>query len=355
MSARTAAAIAFVAAASAIAPSVAYACMPAPPEGRWVEIAEEVALVTYDPATKTEHFLRRASFSSDAADFGFLVPLPSRPTLAEADPLVLARVEEATRPKIVYTHHLSGIDPTPLLLGAFFMRSASAPAPLAVAPVTVLDEVSVAGYDAAILAADSADALATWLSGHGYAKGPELAGWLEPYIAKKWVLAAFRISATVPTGGGVHRIGSGLVDIAFTTDAPFYPYREPASMRGPAAKGPRSLAVFFVGPERVRGTLGDSATWAGAPTFAKRLDDDVAGVPGGTKGRVLSAFVDRSSPRPGTDEVYFSRAATQDEIVPPPMEISIGDKVPVPIDVVIVLGGVLFLVGRAIRRRREGR
>lgn len=331
----------------------AAACMPAPPENHWVKIAEEVALVTYDPATHTEHFLRRASFTSDVADFGFLVPVPAKPVLTEGDPSVLARVEEATRPKLVYSHHLSGIDPTPLVLATFLMRSQSGAMPAPVS-VKVLDEVTVAGFDAAVLEANSPDALADWLTKHGYAKGPELAPWLAPYIEKKWLITAFRISTKAPTSAS-GRIGSGLVDIAFQTDAPFYPYREPASMRGPEARDPRSLAVFYVGPERVKGVLGPGATWAGVPLFAKKLDEDLAGVPGGTKGRVLSAFVDRSSPRPGTDELFFLRADTQDDLVPPPIEISIGDKVPVPIDVVLVLGGALLLVGRAIRKRREKR
>jgi len=333
------------------------ACMVAPPEGHWVKIADEVALITYDPTTKTEHFLRRASFTSDTTDFGFLVPVPSRPTLTEADAGVLTRVEEAARPKIVYTHHLSGIDPTPLVLSVFFLRKAAS-VETAAAPVTVVDELTVAGYDAVVLDATSPDALAEWLTKRGYAKGAELSVWLAPYVAKKWLVTAFRIAATSPsaTTSGPRRIGSGLVDIAFQTDAPFYPYREPESMRaGGPAEAPRSLAVFYVGPERVTGTVGPNATWAGVPTYARRLGDDIPGVPGGTKGRVLSAFVDRSSPRPGTDDVLFTREPTQTDIVPPPMEISIGDKVPVPIDVVLVFGGVLFFVGRTIRKRREGR
>ncbi|MBK6460326.1 MAG: DUF2330 domain-containing protein [Myxococcales bacterium] len=131
----------------------ARACMPAPPEHHWVRIAEEQAVITYDPATKVEHFLRRASFESDVADFGFIVPLPSRPTLKEADPSVFARLDELTRPKLVYKDRLSGIDPTPLVLATFLMRSAA----VATAPgaVQVLDQVTVAGYDAAVLAADS--------------------------------------------------------------------------------------------------------------------------------------------------------------------------------------------------------
>jgi antitoxin (DNA-binding transcriptional repressor) of toxin-antitoxin stability system len=42
------------------------ACATAPPRGEEVQIAEEEAVITWDPATRTEHFIRRASFHSTA-------------------------------------------------------------------------------------------------------------------------------------------------------------------------------------------------------------------------------------------------------------------------------------------------
>ena len=339
---------------STLAGHGAWACMAAPPEHHWVRIAEESAVITYDAASKTEHFVRRASFESDVADFGFLVPVPTKPTLTEADPAIFDRIEELTRPKLVYTHHVSGIDPMPLVLSLFLLRRQSGASSLA-SQVHVLDEVTVAGYDAVVLEASSAAALADWLTQHGYAKGPEVLDWVAPYVEKKWLLTAFRIAPKNAGSSAAKRIGSGTVDIAFQTDTPFYPYREPTSMRSGSTKTSRSLAVYFFGAERVKGVLGEKASWAGSETFAKRLDADVPGVPGGTAGKVLSAFVDRSSPRPGTDEVFFRRADTQDERIPPPIEIAIGDKIPVPIDVVLLLGIPLFFLGRAIRKRREDR
>ena len=50
----------------------AAACAAAPPVGHHVLIAEEEALIVWNPATKTEHFIRRAAFRSTARKFGFL-------------------------------------------------------------------------------------------------------------------------------------------------------------------------------------------------------------------------------------------------------------------------------------------
>ena len=57
------------------------ACCPAFPPGpdTTVRIADQEILVVWNPATKTEHFIRQASFRSQAKGFGFLVPTPTPP------------------------------------------------------------------------------------------------------------------------------------------------------------------------------------------------------------------------------------------------------------------------------------
>lgn len=68
---------------------VAWACGTASPPAVPVAVADESAIIVWDAATETQHFVRRASFRTDAEDFGFLVPTPSRPRLAEADDAAL--------------------------------------------------------------------------------------------------------------------------------------------------------------------------------------------------------------------------------------------------------------------------
>ena len=50
-----------------------------------VTIARETAIIVWDPIAKLEYFIGRASLRTGAGDFGFLVPSPSRSTLADAD------------------------------------------------------------------------------------------------------------------------------------------------------------------------------------------------------------------------------------------------------------------------------
>src|SRR4051794_17849048 len=64
--------------------SPAPACCPAPPPGKPVVNADQTVILIWDADTKTQHFIRQASFKGEADDFGFIVPSPSQPELDES-------------------------------------------------------------------------------------------------------------------------------------------------------------------------------------------------------------------------------------------------------------------------------
>src|ERR1041385_8881603 len=77
------------------------ACAPAPRPGAYVRVVEEAAVIIWDAERRVEHFVRRASFEGNGGDFGFLVPSPSAPQLAEARDDVFVQLEERIRPQVV--------------------------------------------------------------------------------------------------------------------------------------------------------------------------------------------------------------------------------------------------------------
>ncbi len=338
-------------------------CAPAVPAGSYVTVASESAVIVWDEATHTEDFIRRASFRTEARDFGFLVPTPTKPELAEANDAAFAALERSIAPRLVAVERWSGVSFMPLVLAPFMMMSRSAaPVEVAAAGVTVLEEKRVAGYDAAVLEADSASALATWLSDHGYEKRPALEEWLVPYVEKKWKLTAFKIADGADAGGpgAVRGLGTSAVRMTFHTDRPFFPYREPRDQREsvPADRSsPRSLRVFFIAPGRFAGAIGaGAATWPGKTVWSGPPPDwateHLPSKP--PAGAWLTAFDDDASPRPGVDELYFSRASEQSPVEPPPVDYVVPKPVWIPLDVVAVVGGVATaLVVRARRKKRR--
>ena len=67
-------------------PQTSFACAPAP-SGKLVVNADQTVIIIWDAANNTQHFIRKASFKSEADDFGFLIPRrrnrswPSRTTV----------------------------------------------------------------------------------------------------------------------------------------------------------------------------------------------------------------------------------------------------------------------------------
>jgi hypothetical protein len=293
-----------------------------------VSIASEDALIVWDAATKTEHFIRRAQFNTDAKDFGFLVPTPTEPTLAEADESIFSALSQTTAARVIHEKRVVRVLRSSLFHGVDTKMATGAATPAS--KVQVLNQQKVGGYDAVVLKANDPEALRQWLVKHGYEARPALTEWFKWYTQNNWIITAFKISND---GSLTSQFAGRTVRLSFKTETPFYPYREPADTReNPPANGQRMLKVYFVSDKRHEGRLGKDATWPGTAAWANSLPDDTTkkvfgglGLePDAQKQMIekkwhLTEFEDKSFPRPGTDEVYFRLAEKQDTLERPPI------------------------------------
>ena len=327
---------------------IALGCAPAPPPGEHVDIAGEHALIVWDAATKTEHFIRRADFRTESKAFGFLVPTPTRPTLAEVPDAVFERLARAIEPELVEGTRWD------FRWSLFTLFTLGSQLKSAAPKVEVLHRQRVAGYDAVILSAKDAGALANWLRSRGFASRPALEAWLQPYVDQGWILTAFKVAQT-PSPQDETGFGTSAVRMSFTAERPFYPYREPADQRDPQRVGlDRSLAVWLVAAGSWQGAL-PTGPWpaellyrAPVQDLSTLLGDAVDFRP--TDGW-LHAWIDHSSPRPGTDDLFFSSTKAPEYR---PTYVSYDTQmVPIPLDLIAVLGLCVFGV-RRWRRRSNG-
>jgi hypothetical protein len=238
------AAVAFATLADPVA-----ACAPAWKGGEPVQIASEEALIVWDAERRLEHFVRAATFQGGPATFGFLVPVPAFPEIAEADERVFERIErffEAQRSEVV-DWRFEG-------LTSFTLRSKSA-AVLPAPGVTVLSTARVAGMDAVVLEAESTKALADWLSSRDFDFRPELTAWLSPYVEEHYKIVAFKYARD----GSEPRVGTRAVRLSFRTERPFFPYREP---RDAARSIPAVFRLHVLSSTSVTAVLGEArAPW----------------------------------------------------------------------------------------------
>jgi hypothetical protein len=266
--------------------------------GDEIHIADEGAIIIWDEDSKTQHFIRRASFRTRAKDFGFLVPTPTVPKLAEASDLAFT--------------HLEKITTVPSLT-----KGVEAAAAASKASVVVIERAQVAGLDAAVLKASDPGALGAWLKANGYTSTPELMEWAAHYIEKRWIITAFKIAAVQDA----HQLDASAVRMSFQTEQPFFPYREPAQA---SVTGSRALRVYFLSTGRVDGTIGAAGAWPGRTMQSFELSDsdldrlkELLKLPSlRTDLRRLTFLFDHSSPRPGREDLFFSRAADQSVVTP---------------------------------------
>lgn len=303
--------------------STTTACAPVMPRGTSVEIATETALIVWDEKAKKQHFIRRAAFETSVPYFGFLVPTPTPPELAEAPNEVFNQLEDWTKPEektetMYVKRHL-----VPLGCAVAALPNAKSAVP---GGVEVLARVhGLGGYDAAVLRATDTQALQDWLAKHGYDARPAVMKWLDRYVKAGWIVTAFQIAKKEKE---VQEVAPQAVRMSFTTDRPFFPYSEPEDQGNAALRQRRLLRVFFLGNQRMQGALDEQAvTWSGKTVWAGRLDEpkrqtlaaSLAPQVGQPEGAWLTVFDDQASPRAGTTDVFFAPSADPSEVRRPPI------------------------------------
>ena len=336
----------------------ATACCPAGPSGKPVVNADQSVILLWDPAAKTQHFIRKASFKTDADDLGFLIPSPSQPELAESGNEAFPTLQKLTEPAIVQQQRPAGGGGCGC--GEYKMAAPGATAEA----VTVLDRKLVAGFNAAVLEATSADALTAWLKDNGYAYSPEIAAWARPYIEQGWKVTALKVAKGKDVQVGKDVAASAL-RLTFTTDRPLFPYREPDPTTAAKELGASSrlLRIYFLADARYQGELTKETPWTGKVAWAGKVAaadrEKVMGMLGlpattGPADWYLTEFEDRWPYRPAPADVYFSRDPDQGDVRREPIVqyVSAASR---PDGTVFLIVGAMVLVPLVNRVRRWGR
>jgi Uncharacterized protein conserved in bacteria (DUF2330) len=330
------------------------ACCPAGPKGIPVVNADQTVIILWDSTNKIEHFIRKASFKSEADDFGFLVPTPSQLELEESGDGAFPYLLQMTGPEI------KTIMKPNFWMACTCSKKSEMTKSEAKSGVTVLAEKVVAGFKAAVLEANSAEALVAWLKENGYAYSPQIEAWAKPYVEQTWKFIALKV-AKDKDGHADKNLTASSLRISFKTDTPLFPYREPDTRSYADVLNARSrlLRFYFVADARYQGNLTKELPWTGKVAWAGRVDAaDRAKTLAflklpentGPAQWFLTEFEDPWPYQVAPADITFSRAADQSDVRRPP----IIRYVYWPVDVTaLALGAVLLvLVIRHFRRAR---
>jgi hypothetical protein len=331
------------------------ACCPAPPSGKPVVNADQTVILIWDAATKTEHFIRQASFRSEADDFGFVVPSPSQPELEESGNDAFPYLRQLTEPEKKKVPRPSEGISCGCGVREPMMAKSAAP------PVRVLAEKTVAGFHAVVLEARSADALAGWLRDHGYAYSPEVQAWATPYVEAGWKFTALKVAKDKEARAD-KAVAASSLRLSFKTDRPLFPYREPDPTRQAAALDARHrlLRIYFFAEARYGGELTRDVPWTGRVAWANKLGAadrakvlDLLKLPATTGPAEwwLTEFEDDWPYRVAPADVTFSPDQDQSPVHRPPIIEYVGS--PLPADVTACALAVALFLPLVCRRLKK--
>ncbi|MBS0265936.1 MAG: DUF2330 domain-containing protein [Planctomycetes bacterium] len=248
----------------------ASACCPVGRIGQPVVNADQTMVILWDAATKTQHLIRQANFKSTGPDFGFLVPTPTEPELSESGNAAFPLLQKLTAPEVRRVSRPRS--------GSGGCGCADEPAYIAGkavnSEVRVLQQKLVAGFDASVLAADSAGALVEWLKEHDYAFSSEVEEWAQPYVEAGWKITALKIAQSDEPAAG-NTVAASALRLTFATDKPIFPYREPDFQQQPGQLGAfdRLLRIYFIAESRYQGELTARDRWTGQVAWSDRVNE----------------------------------------------------------------------------------
>lgn len=244
-------------------------CCPAPRDGSVVVNADQTVIIIWDAKKRMQHFIRQASFAGTEADFGFLIPSPTEPELDESGNDAFPFLMRLTAPEVVKKRR-----PDP---GCGCGEKQPLVEASRIGQVNLLQAKQVAGFNAAVLEASSADALVKWLKDHGYAYSPQIKAWAEPYVKHGWKITALKVAdnedkakANSAAPKPHRRVQAAALRMSFKTERPLFPYREPDYGDQPRSlyQTSRLLRIYFLAESGYAGMLTADRLWTGRVAWA---------------------------------------------------------------------------------------
>lgn len=194
---------------------------------------EQKALIIQDAGW--EDLVLEVKYQGKAKDFGWIVPVPSEPTLSAGDAKLFEILSGATQNNEPGHARMRGVT-----------HESST--------TTVLQQSRVGIYATATLSAQTGADLGAWLASHQYHVDHRAKSILDEYIAKGWLFVAARIA--VPDQQKESALREGTIQplrIRFASAEPIFP------LRVSAAQGKPSEVLLYVISRHPREPTGDTA------------------------------------------------------------------------------------------------
>lgn len=184
-----------------------------PPLDYYTWETSQKAAIFYESATKTETMQVSMTFSGNAKDFAWIIPVPNKPNVEKGSQTLFTALETLTGYSYTYDYAMPPYESTAALDK----------------DVTVVEQKAVDYYDVSVLSATDAKALSKWLNDNGYQYPEKYAYIFNDYISNGWYFVAAKIAPDVTDSTAITaQLLSGTatpLQLTFTTENITYPLK----------------------------------------------------------------------------------------------------------------------------------
>lgn len=166
-------------------------------------------------------------FSAPSERFAWVVPTPSRPTVAKVSGAIF---HELAKLAVPYVPKTPGTERAKQAAG--------------VGEVSLLERKTVGAYDVAVLQANDPHALMRWLKANKFVVPPAAEGPMRQLIQERWTFVAMRVRVA-EAARGLREGTLAPVRLTFRTAKPVYPLRLSAALPSPF-----DVVVYLIVPCR---------------------------------------------------------------------------------------------------------
>lgn len=185
-----------------------------PPENYYAWETDQKAVIFYESAAQKETMVVAMTFSGNAKDFAWIIPVPAQPSVEKGSHGLFAALETLTGSSYYdYDYY-----PSSLMKGA-----------AEDAGVSVVEQKAVDYYDVSVLSSTDSKALSKWLNDNGYKYPEKYAYIFNEYIQNGWYFVAAKIAPEVADSTAISsQLLSGAatpLQLTFATDNIVYPLK----------------------------------------------------------------------------------------------------------------------------------
>lgn len=275
-----------------------------PPPYYQVQETAQKAVIWHDGNTET--LILSITFRGDAEDFGWVVPVPSKPEVSKASDEIFTALEELTIPKVQRY-------PTPFGFGGYKLAPE-------VSTVQVIETKRVDIYEVTVLRSGTSKDLSDWLSKNNYPYPKNAAYILDDYIANNWYFVAAKVSTEALGYKTTQQLRDGHatpLKIVFKSEKIIYPLKIssvisdysgypvfPPSPTTPEIPPPKKIEPFEASPSSgevapQESKISPETEWQHPPKYTIPLPEEYVNI-------VLYVFANRKKTVPGFNIDYAS-------------------------------------------------